>query len=182
MRPILAAFACGCRASAAPAWRELSCILGRPSAAAPCGRGIREREVSVSWLDFVVEQWILVAILTALVVAFLVLESRKGGSTISHHQATRLLNGGQAVLVDLRDSKEFKTGHIVDAINIPYACLATKLDDLEKHKSKQIIVVDKMGQHAGSAGKVLRDKGFQVVRMQGGMMEWTQQNLPLVKA
>lgn len=182
MPPILAAFALGCRASAAPARQGLSCILGRPSAAASRGRVIREREVNVSWLDFVVEQWILVSILAALVVAFLVLESRKGGSTISHHQATRLLNGGGAVLVDLRDSKEFKAGHIVDAINIPYASLANKIDDLEKHRGKQIIVVDKMGQHAGSAGKILRDKGFQVVRMQGGMMEWTQQNLPVVKA
>ncbi len=136
----------------------------------------------MSWLDFVVEQWILVAILVALVVAFLVLESRKGGSTVSHHEATRLLNSGQAILVDLRDNKEFKAGHIVDAINIPYANLSSKVDDLEKHKAKQIIVVDKMGQHAGAAGKILRDKGFQVVRMQGGMMEWTQQNLPVVKA
>jgi len=136
----------------------------------------------VSWLDFVMEQWVLVSILAVLVVAFLVLESRKGGSTISHHQATRLLNSGDAVLVDLRDSKEFKAGHIVDAINIPFSSLASKIDDLEKHKAKQIIVVDKMGQHAGSAGKILRDKGFQVVRMQGGMTEWTQQNLPVVKA
>lgn len=140
------------------------------------------REVIVSWLDFVVEQWVLVSVLTVLVIAFLLLESRKGGTTITHHQATRLINSGQAVLVDLRDNKEFKAGHIVDAINIPYANLLSRIDDLEKYKTKQIIVVDKMGQHAGSAGKILRDKGFQVVRMQGGMMEWTQQNLPVVKA
>ena len=69
------------------------------------------------------EQWVLVSILAVLVVAFLVLESRKGGSTISHHQATRLLNSGDAVLVDLRDSKEFKAGHIVDAINIPFSVI-----------------------------------------------------------
>lgn len=136
----------------------------------------------MSWLDFVAEQWILVSILVALVAAFLLVEARKGGSTISHHQATRLLNSGEAVLVDLRDTKEYKAGHIIDAINIPHASLTNKVDLLEKHKSKQIIVVDKMGQHAGSAGKILRDKGFQVVRMQGGMMEWTQQNLPVVKA
>lgn len=153
-----------------------------PSAAVPRGHVSKNERFSVSWLDFVMEQWILVSILAVLVVAFLVLESRKGGTTISHHEATRLLNAGQAVLVDLRDSKEFKAGHIVDAVNIPYASLNSKVDDLEKHKSKQIIVVDKMGQHAGSAGKILRDKGFQVVRMQGGMMEWTQQNLPVVKA
>lgn len=136
----------------------------------------------MSWVDFVAEQWLLVSFLTVLVIAFLLLEARKGGTTISHHQATRLINSGAAVLVDLRDAKEFKAGHIVDAINIPYANLASRIDDLEKHKGKQIILVDKMGQHAGAAGKILREKGFQVVRMQGGMMEWLQQNLPVVKA
>ncbi len=136
----------------------------------------------MSWLDFVVQEWLLCSLLAATAVAFLVVESRKGGATVSHHQATRLLNQGDAVLVDLRDTKDFKAGHIVDAINIPYASLTGKLDDLEKYKAKQLIVVDKMGQHAGSAGKILRDKGFNVVRLQGGMLEWSQQNLPVVKA
>lgn len=134
------------------------------------------------WLDFVMEEWLLSSLLAATVAAFLVLESRRGGTSVTQHQATRLLNDGQAVLVDLRDSKEYKTGHIVDAINIPYSSLNTRLVELEKHKAKQLILVDKMGQHAGAAGRVLREKGFTVVRLQGGMMEWTQQNLPVVKA
>jgi len=136
----------------------------------------------VTWVDFVMEEWLLCSLLAAVVVAFLILESRRGGTTVTHHQATRLINDGKAVLIDLRDSKEYKAGHIVDAINIPYASLNTRLDELEKHKSKQLIVVDKMGQHAGAAGRVLREKGYTVLRLQGGMMEWTQQNLPVVKA
>lgn len=134
------------------------------------------------WLDFLMEEWLLSSLLVAVVVAFLILESRRGGATVSHHQATRLINDGKAVLIDLRDAKEYKTGHIVDAINIPYSSLSTRVVELEKHKAKQLIVVDKMGQHAGAAGRVLREKGFTVVRLQGGMMEWTQQNLPVVKA
>lgn len=136
----------------------------------------------MTWLDFVVEQWLLIGILAVLVVAFLVLESRRGGSSVSHHQATRLLNSGEAVILDVRDPAEFKAGHIVDAVNIPYASLQKRVDELNKHKSKQIIVVDKLGQHAGAAGKILREQGFTVVRLQGGITEWTHQNLPLVKA
>ena len=133
-------------------------------------------------MDFVMEQWLLCSLLAATVVAFLIVESRRGGATVTHHQATRLINDGKAVLIDLRDSKEYKSGHIVDAINIPYATLNNRMDELEKHKSKQLIVVDKMGQHAGTAGRILGEKGFTVVRLQGGMMEWTQQNVPVVKA
>ncbi len=135
----------------------------------------------MTWLDFVIEQWLLVSLLVALVAAFLIFESRKGGQTVSHHQATRLLNSGQAIILDVRDSSEFKAGHIVDAVNIPYASLAKRVDELSKYKNKQIIVVDKLGQHAGSTGKILREQGYNVVRMQGGIAEWTHQNLPLVK-
>jgi len=85
------------------------------------------------------------------------------------------------VVVDVRESAEFGKGHIVDALNLPYAKLKDRATELENHKAKQIIVVDKMGQHAGASGKILRDLGFDVVRLQGGITEWSGQNLPLVK-
>ncbi len=135
----------------------------------------------VTWVDFVIQQWPLITVLAVLVAAFLVLESRKGGRTISFHEATRLLNSESAVVVDVRESAEFGKGHIVDALNLPYAKLKDRATELENHKAKQIIVVDKMGQHAGASGKILRDLGFDVVRLQGGITEWSGQNLPLVK-
>lgn len=133
------------------------------------------------WLEFFTQEWMLVAALGALVIAFLVMESRKGGATVSFNEATRRINSGTAVVLDVRESADFRAGHITDAINIPWSQIKTKTNRLEKHKSKQIIVVDKMGQHAGAAGKILREQGFDVVRLQGGIAEWTHQNLPLVK-
>lgn len=136
----------------------------------------------MSWLDFVAEQWLLIGLLVAMVAAFLTLESRKGGAVVSHHQATRLLNDDRAVLLDIRDSSDFKAGHIAGAVHMPYASINQRASELDKYKTKQIILVDKMGQHAGAAGKILRDKGFDVVRLNGGMSEWMQQNLPVVKS
>lgn len=133
------------------------------------------------WLEFLTQEWMLVAALGGVVIAFLVMESRKGGATVSFNEATRRINSGAAIVLDVRESAEFRAGHITDAINIPWSQLKTKTGKLEKHKSKQIIVVDKMGQHAGAAGKILREQGFEVVRLQGGIAEWTHQNLPLVK-
>lgn len=141
----------------------------------------RVREVGVSWLDFAAEQWLLIGILIAMVAAFLTLESRKGGAVVSHHQATRAINDGSAVLLDIRDSSDYKTGHIAGALHMPFASIKERASELDKHKAKQIILVDKMGQHAGAAGKTLRDHGFEVVRLNGGMAEWKQQNLPMVK-
>ncbi len=136
----------------------------------------------MSWMDFVSQQWPLFGVLAVLVAAFLTVESRKGGPKVSFHQATRLLNSDEAIVLDVRDASEYKAGHIVEAVNIPHAVLDKRSSELEKHKTKQIIIVDKMGQHAGAAGKILREKGYNVVRLQGGISEWTQQNLPLVKA
>ena len=40
----------------------------------------------------------------------------------------------------------------------------------------------KMGQHAGAAGTVLRKAGFEnVSRLKGGVTEWRNQNMPVVK-
>ncbi|WP_045855877.1 rhodanese-like domain-containing protein [Teredinibacter purpureus] len=130
---------------------------------------------------FLAEQWVLVSALSVLLAGLIVVEGRKGGQSLSHHEMTRLINAGNGIIVDVRDAKEFKAGHIVDAINIPFAKLADRASELEKHRAKTLVVVDKMGQHAGAAGKTLRDKGFTVNRLQGGIGEWQAQNLPVVK-
>ena len=136
----------------------------------------------MGWIDFVAEQWILVSLLLVLIVAFMIFESKKGGKTVSYHEVSRLLNSEEAILLDVRDGADYKAGHIIDAINIPHGSLATRLGELEKYKAKQVIVTDKMGQHSGHAGKVLREAGFEAVRMQGGMAEWNAQKLPVIKA
>ena len=120
--------------------------------------------------------------LVALVVILIVTEMRKGGQTVSTAQLTQMVNQQQAVVVDVRDKKEFGKGHIVDAINIPYASVKDRVGQLEKHKENPIILVDAMGQHSGTVGKTLKEAGFvQVIRLQGGMNSWTADGLPVVK-
>lgn len=131
---------------------------------------------------FISEQWLLVSILSVLVAALIVVEGKKGGKALSHHEVTRLVNDHAAVLLDVRESKDFKKGHIVDSINIPFAVLANRSDELDKFKEKTVVVIDKMGQHAGASGKILKEKGFSVNRLQGGIMEWESQNLPVIKS
>lgn len=135
----------------------------------------------MGFTDFLAEQWILVSILVALVVVFMWTEMHKGGKALSFHEVTRLINRDEAVLLDVREKKEFDGGHIVDSINIAYPKLKDRISELEKHKSRTIIIVDKLGQHAGAAGKILKDHGFTVARLQGGISEWAGQNLPLVR-
>lgn len=130
---------------------------------------------------FISEQWILVSILMVLIYAFAFLERVKGGKPISAHEVTAMINSDQAVLVDLRDVKEYQEGHIAGSLHIPISKLPGRISELEKYREKVVILTDKLGQHAGTAGKNLSKQGFQVRRLRGGIGEWMGQGLPLVK-
>ena len=124
----------------------------------------------------------MVSVLLMLIYLFAFTEQRKAGKQISVHDVTSLINSEEGVLVDIRDSKEYESGHIANALNIPLAKLDTRMVELEKHRDKTVVLVDKLGQHSASAGRKLRVSGFEVRRLQGGMGEWRSQSLPVVTA
>ena len=130
---------------------------------------------------FITQEWLLVSTLVLLVYLYMWRERVKSGRLISPHELTQLVNKGDAIVIDLRDAAEFKAGHIVDAINIPYVKLSTDSSLVEDYKAKTLILVDKMGQHAGSVGRKLGKEGFTVCRLNGGVAEWQAQTLPLIK-
>lgn len=133
-------------------------------------------------LEFVVNHPELVGPFFVLVVLFILLETRRGGKTVSTHQLTHLVNREGALVLDVRDSKEFREGHITDARNIPFSSLKESLSQLDKFKDKPVVIVCKMGQHAGAAGRILHENGFKDVRrLSGGLTTWSSEGLPLVK-
>ena len=132
--------------------------------------------------EFTANHPLLVGALVAIVCALLITEMRKGGQAVSSQDLTRLVNQEGAIVVDVREKADYNKGHIVDAINIPYAKLKDRASELKKHKDKPIIIVDAMGQHAGSAGKTLKESGIaNVMKLKGGIGTWQADSLPLVK-
>jgi rhodanese-related sulfurtransferase len=132
--------------------------------------------------EFAGNHYILVGTFLVLLVAFFVNEGKQGGAAIATGVLVNLMNHQDAVVVDVRDSKEFAAGHIAGAINVPYSSLDGKMPELESYKERPMVLVCKLGQHAGAAGRKLRAQGFDDVRrLSGGMAEWTGANLPVVK-
>lgn len=129
---------------------------------------------------FISEQWIPVSILLMLIYLFIFVEQKKAGKQISVHDVTSLINSDEGILLDVRDSKEYQSGHIINALNIPLAKLDSRLTELEKYRDKKVVLIDKLGQHSAAAGRKLRASGFDVLRLQGGMGEWRSQSLPVV--
>jgi rhodanese-related sulfurtransferase len=135
------------------------------------------------FLQFLAAKWYLVGPWLVLIVMLIVLEQRRGGSSVSPAQLTDLVNREQGVVLDVRDAKDFRAGHIVDSIHIPHAKVPQQLGDLEKYRERPIVVVCKMGQSAGTVCRALKQGGFQrVYKLGGGLAEWQGSQLPLVKS
>ncbi len=130
---------------------------------------------------FASEQWILISVLLMLIYVFAFTERTKGGKPITVSEAVSLMNSDQAVLVDVRPSNEFQAGHIHGAMNIPHTKLTGRISELEKCRSKIVLLADQMGQHAGGAGRALTKEGYNVRRLSGGMTEWQGQKMPMVQ-
>ncbi len=114
--------------------------------------------------------------------AIIMHHQRTGASSVGPQKAVMLINRQDAVVVDVREKKDFDTGHIVDSINIPLAKLKQRLTELKKHKEKPVVVVCKIGQQSGDAAKTLQESGHgEVYRLSGGLTEWKAQSLPLVQ-
>lgn len=134
------------------------------------------------FFEFLAQQWLLATALLVAIAMLVMHEKRKSGTSVTPQQAINLVNAEQGVFLDLRDAADYKQGHIADALHIPTAKLAERMAELEKYRDKPIILVCKMGQQSGAAGKQLKAGEFdKVYKMAGGMMEWGNLQLPTVR-
>lgn len=101
---------------------------------------------------------------------------------VSTLEAVQLINRRDAVVIDVRDSGEYAAGHIGNARHIPEAQLAERIKELEKFKTRPIIISCRTGSRAAIAGGVLREHGFgEVFVLRGGIAAWQQASMPLEK-
>jgi rhodanese-related sulfurtransferase len=90
----------------------------------------------------------------------------------------QLLKSGAAVLIDVRPEAEFHHGHIDGAISIPVEELAQRADQLPKDKR---IIAYCRGEYclfADEAVSLLRERGFDAMRLEGGWPEWSAEQRP----
>jgi rhodanese-related sulfurtransferase len=105
------------------------------------------------------------------------------GKRASPADVTLLINRSKATIVDVREAKDFAGGHLPDAKNIPLADFDKRISELDKFKSKSVVVVCQTGgMRAATAANKLAKAGFtDVVTLDGGIAAWQKANLPLKK-
>lgn len=96
--------------------------------------------------------------------------------------AVQLMNNEDVVVLDVREPAETVGGKIAKAIQIPVGGLGKRIGELEKHKSKTLLVYCKSGARSGMACKELSKSGFEkVYSLNGGMLAWQDAHLPISK-
>ena len=105
-----------------------------------------------------------------------------GSGQISPADAVRLISREDAVVIDLRPDGEFRNGHIVNAVHVPFDQIESRLGRLGKYRKKPVIAACRSGQQSATVARRLRSEGFeQVHRLQGGMLAWQGADLPLTR-
>ncbi len=123
-----------------------------------------------------------VAVVSGAMLVWPALRRGASGASVSTLQATQLMNQQNAVVLDIRDASEYAKGHLINARNIPLSELETRAGELEKHKTKPLVIVCENDHRSGKAVAALRKRGFeQVFALGGGISAWRQAGLPLEK-
>lgn len=137
---------------------------------------------------FASDQWLLITALVGAIWLLAWFEQRSAGTGLTTHALTTLVNGGKAVVVDLREKAEYDTGHIVDAVNLPFSKWQSQQGqggetELSKYRSQPVVLVCKLGQQSSHVARKLKAEDFDgIYRLSGGLAEWQNAQMPLVKS
>jgi rhodanese-related sulfurtransferase len=130
-------------------------------------------------VKFIVDNIFLIGLVIISGGALLVPYLQQRGSKLSLLEATQRINTGKALVLDVRDTEQFAASHLRDARNIPLKELAQRIGELDKFKSKSVIVVCQSGTQSGKAEGILKKAGFtEVYGLTGGIAAWQVQGLP----
>jgi rhodanese-related sulfurtransferase len=135
-------------------------------------------------MEFIVKNWalVLIAAVSGGMLLWPLVRKGVGGPGVNTLQATQMMNREDALVLDLRPAAEYANGHILGARNLPLAELERRAGELDKHKSKPVIVHCADGNRSGGGAALLRKLGFaNVVNLSGGYAAWQQAGLPVEK-
>ena len=92
-------------------------------------------------------------------------------------QAHEAAQRREAIVLDVRERREWKAGHAPGSKNIPLSTLPKRMGELVANR--RYAVVCRSGSRSRSAVAQLRSAGVDVVNVKGGMNAWRRAGLPL---
>ena len=136
-------------------------------------------------IDFLQRHWMLTA--AAVGILFMLISSEVARFTrkyaeIGPSEASRMMSHDEPLLLDVRETNEYRAGYLRDAKHIPLGQLASKIDQIEAWKDKPVIIYCRSGNRSGAACGQLAKQGFtRLYNLAGGIMAWQHDGLPVKK-
>ena len=106
----------------------------------------------------------------------------EAGEALPVNEFERLLNKTEtAVLIDVRSPEEYATGHLDGSMNINVNDSNFESTIDKQDKSLTYFVYCKKGGRSAKAAQVMREKGFTVYEMEGGIDTWAAIGKPVTR-
>jgi rhodanese-related sulfurtransferase len=101
---------------------------------------------------------------------------------VGNLNVTHLINTQDAVLLDVRETKEYEGGRLPSAIHIPLSQLDSRAGELAKMTARPVVAYCASGNRSRSAGAALARMGFKdIYNLHGGYRAWKDAGLPVEK-
>jgi adenylyltransferase/sulfurtransferase len=108
-------------------------------------------------------------------------EARASIKQVGAEEARDLMKNSGAVVVDVRESDEWRQGHIPEAIFIPRGFLELRVEDKIPDHKAPVILQCASGTRSLLAARTLREMGYEnLYNMNGGFNAWKDKGLPWV--
>jgi len=112
---------------------------------------------------------------------FLIIRRIWIAKTISNYTPTeasaKMKNSTNVLLLDVRTIKERKAQSIKNSIHIPLAEISSRVEELNKFQDHEMICYCKSGIRSLSAASKLKNNGFNVANLKGGIVQWHSDGL-----
>ncbi|HKN09419.1 MAG TPA: molybdopterin-synthase adenylyltransferase MoeB [Pseudomonadota bacterium] len=108
-------------------------------------------------------------------------EARAQIKQIDVEEARRMMERRGTVVIDVRESDEWRQGHLSNAVGIPRGFLELRIEEKVPDRKTPIIVHCAAGARALLAARALRELGYEnLYNMTGGFNAWKDKGLPWV--
>ncbi|QKJ25567.1 rhodanese-like domain-containing protein [Aquiluna borgnonia] len=103
---------------------------------------------------------------------------KKKYQTVSPAKAKEAQDAG-ALLIDVRESHEYRSGHAPGAKHISVQVIERRLGEIPKERP--ILVMCQSGMRSQRAAEILSRNGYQVMNVSGGIVNWQRAGMKVVK-
>ena len=135
------------------------------------------------FIEFVNENlwwFVALAIIFNLLLMSVLRGSVPGAHNVSALEMPALQRKGKSVIIDVNKAEHYQTSHIPNAVNFDLETLNVDYKNLLKHKDSTVIISCQTGARSAKAAKQLLTLGFSNVNiLNGGLVAWSKENLPL---